>query len=56
MSHLEHVGVKVDALLQKPVLGFAAGIAGEEHAKRPVLQDERHGVAVDRVAAFDEGQ
>lgn len=54
MSHLEHLGAKIDAFLKKSLLRFAAGIASEEHAKRAVLQDERDGVAVDRVAAFDE--
>ena len=54
MSHLEHVGVKIDTLLQKPYLRLAAGIASEEHAKSSVLEDERDRVAVDRVAAFDE--
>lgn len=45
--------MQVDAFREKSLLCRASGVAGEEHAKRPVLQNECDRVVVDRVAAAD---
>lgn len=51
-----HVCEQIDPFVQKVPLCSTAGVSGEEHAELHVLQDERNGVVIDRVGAFNERQ
>ncbi len=56
MTDLQGFGVQVDTFVEESPLRLDARIAGEEHAKRAILQEKCDRVIVDRHLAADEGQ
>jgi hypothetical protein len=54
MADFEHICMQLDAFGEESPFCFDPGIAGEQHPKALVLQDERNRVVVDRVLAADE--